>query len=87
MPLTLSAIKQSRQNAVRRERLRPYDTRMKTMIRKVSDLVKDGKLTDAATLLPTVYKAIDTAAKKGILHPKTAARRKSKMARMVGKKA
>ncbi|HVW67130.1 MAG TPA: 30S ribosomal protein S20 [Candidatus Peribacteraceae bacterium] len=86
MPITPSAIKRARQNLVRRERLQPYKTHMKTMMRKISDAVKAGKKDDAAKLLPQVYKSIDTAAKKNLIHSRTASRKKSLVARMVGAK-
>lgn len=81
MPLTLSAIKRARQNVVRHQRLLPYKTNMKTMMRKFGDLVKEGKRNDAEKLLPQVYKAIDTAAKKRLIHTKNAAHKKSLVAR------
>ena len=83
MPITKSAIKAARQNAVRRTRRQPFNTKMKTMIRAFSDLVKEGKNADAVKMLPSVYKAVDTAAKKNIIHPNNAARKKSLFARMV----
>jgi small subunit ribosomal protein S20 len=86
MPITKSAIKAARQNAARRERRQPFNTKMKTMIRSLTDLAKQGKTDNARTLLPAVYKAIDAAAKKHIIHPNTASRKKSLMARMVAKK-
>ena len=83
MPIIKSAIKRARQNIVRRERLLPYRTHMKTMVRSVADLVKEGKKSEAAAILPKVYKAIDTAMKKQIIHRNTAARKKSLVARLV----
>lgn len=83
MPIIKSAIKRAKQNHVRRARRQPFKTHMKTMMRKMHDLVKDGKKDEAAKLLATVYKAIDTAAKKNILHKNTAARKKSQMAKLV----
>lgn len=86
MPLTLSAIKRAKQNAVRHARLRPYKTNMKTMMRKLSDLVKEGKKSDAEKLLPQVYKSIDMAAKKQLIHHKNADHKKSLVARLLAKK-
>jgi len=83
MPLIKSAIKRSRQNEVRRARRLPFKTHMKTMVRKIVDLTKEGKNKEAQELLPLVYKSIDTATKKHIIHPNTAARKKSRMARLV----
>lgn len=81
MPLTKSAIKRSRQNAVRGARLQPYKTMVKTAMRKFQDAAKAKKKEEMAKLLPQAYKAIDTATKKGILHKNTAARKKSLLAR------
>ena len=84
MPIIASAIKRARQNPVRRDRLRPVNTYMKTMIRKITDAVKAGKKKDAEGMLAETYSAIDMAVKKHIIHPKNGARKKSLMARMVG---
>ena len=83
MPIIKSAVKRSRQSEVRRVRRQPFKTHMKTMIRKISDLAKEVKKDAAEKTLPLVYKAIDTAAKKFIIHPKNAARKKSNMAKLV----
>ena len=83
MPLIKSAIKRARQNVARRTRLQPHRTRMKTLIRDLSDLVKEGKKEEARNILPAVYKVIDTAAKKNLIHRNTADRKKSHMARLV----
>jgi small subunit ribosomal protein S20 len=83
MPLTKSAIKRVKQNAVRNARLQPYKTMVKTAMRKFQEAAKAGKKTELAAMLPQAYKAIDTATKKGILHKKTASRKKSLLARML----
>lgn len=82
MPLTKSATKRMRQSALRHARLLPYKTSMKTTMRKLSDAVKAGKKDDAKIMLPMVYRAIDTAAKKRIIHPRNAARKKARMAKL-----
>ncbi len=86
MPLIKSAIKRARQSTVRHTRLTPFKTKMKTMIKKITDLVKEGKKTEAQAVLAEAYKAIDTAAKKGVVHRNTADRRKALVARMVSTK-
>jgi small subunit ribosomal protein S20 len=83
MPITKSAVKRARQNPIRHARLVPYKTQMKTMIKKLTQLVKDGKKDEAIKLLPMVYKSIDTAAKKRLLHRNTADRKKASMARLL----
>ncbi len=77
MPIIKSAIKRARQNEVRRVRRLPFKTQLKTAVRKFTDLVQEGKKDEARKLLPRVFKTIDTAAKKHILHPNNAARKKS----------
>lgn len=86
MPIIKSAIKRAKQNTVRKARRLPYKTQMKTMVKKVTELAEAGKKADAAKLLPQAFKVIDTAAKKQILHPNTASRKKSLLSRMVSAK-
>ncbi len=86
MPIIKSAIKRARQNTVRRTRRQPYKTQLKTMIRKITDLAKAGKKEEGQKMLPLVFKAIDTAAKKQIIHPNNAARKKSMVSRLVAAK-
>lgn len=86
MPIIKSAIKQARQSETRRMQRQPFKTGMKSAIRKVSDLVKEGKKDEAAKVLSSAYKSIDMAAKKNIIHWKNAARKKSLLQRMVSAK-
>jgi small subunit ribosomal protein S20 len=59
---------------------------MKTMMKKMEDAVKAGKKDEALKMLPETYKAIDMAAKINMLHKNTAARKKSRMAKLVATK-
>jgi len=86
MPIIKSAIKAARQNIKRREIRRPVKTRMKTLMKQIVDLAKEGKREEGVKLLPQVFKAIDMAAKKHIIHPKNAARKKSLVNRLVAAK-
>jgi len=54
---------------------------MKTAVKKALQLLKDGKLEEAAKFLPTAYKVIDTSCKKHIIHKNNADRKKSSLAR------
>ncbi len=87
MPIIKSAIKRARQADIRRDRRLPYKTHMKNVMRDFKDFVKEGKIADAEKLLPKAFKAIDTAAKKNIIHKKNAANKKSLLSRMIAKKA
>lgn len=86
MPILKASIKHARQSEERRARRQPFKTLMKSRIRKVQDLVKEGKNAEAVKLLDEAYKSIDTAAKKSIIHWKNAAKKKSSLAKLVSPK-
>jgi len=86
MPVLSASIKDARQAAKRTLRRQPFKTAMKTHVRKVSDLVKEGKQSEAAKALPNAFKAIDMAAKRNLIHWKNAAKKKSALSRMVSPK-
>ena len=86
MPVTKSAKKSLRQDNRRRERNIKTRNQMKSLIKKAQDLVSQRKEKEAKELLPKIYKALDKAAKKGIIKKNTAARKKSRMTRLVSKK-
>ncbi len=83
MPIIKSAIKRARQAAVRHTRLVPYKTKMKTAIKKVREGAGSAEF---PKLLSEAYKAIDTAAKKNIIHRNTADRRKASLGKLAPKK-
>ena len=56
---------------------------MKTMVRKILEAVSAGKTEEAKKILPLAMKSIDMAAKKHIIHFRTAARKKSRLSRCV----
>lgn len=70
--------KRNRQNETRRVRNKSVTSDLKTSIRKVREAVAAGEPTE--DLYKAAQKKIDTAAAKGVLHPKTAARKKSRLA-------
>lgn len=80
MPVIKSARKQMKQNRKRRAQNFPVRSELKTILKKVLGLIKDGKLKEAEELIPSVYSIIDTACKKNIIHPNNAARKKSRIA-------
>ena len=86
MPIIKSAAKRARQNIKRRATRLPVKSLMKSSMKKYVDLVAQGKKEDALVLLPQVFSAIDMAAKRNIIHRNNAARKKSRMSRMVSAK-
>ena len=86
MPLIKSAKKKARQAITHFERNQGTRTKVKTYMKKVLTL-SASKPEEAKKLLAEAYSVIDTASKKHMLHPNTAARKKSRLARAVaGKK-
>lgn len=86
MPITNAAKKALRSS--RRKRI--YNLRrkrvMKSAVKEVNDLLSKGEVQDAQQKLPEAYKAIDKAAKRGVIKDNTAARKKSNLSRAVKEK-
>ena len=70
--------KRNRQTIVRRERNKSIKSDMKTAIKRVEAAAAAGESTEE--LFQNAQKKIDVAAQKGVLHPNTAARKKSRLA-------
>ncbi len=75
-----SQIKRNRQNEVRRQRNKAIRSELKTQVKKTVEAVQ-AESTDADEKYRSAQSTIDTAASKGVLHKRTAARRKSRLAR------
>jgi small subunit ribosomal protein S20 len=76
-----SQIKRNRQNEVRRRRNKAVRTELKTYAKRVRSAVDAGEADAASQHVRVAARAIDRAAAKGIVHKRTAARRKSRLAR------
>ena len=77
-----SQIKRNRQNEGRAARNKSVKSELKTRIKAVTNAAANE---DAGELYRAAQKRIDMAATKGLLHPNTAARRKSRLARKIAK--
>jgi small subunit ribosomal protein S20 len=82
-----SQIKRNRQNERRRLRNRSVRTALKTFAKKVRAAVAEGDLERAAEAYRVAAWKLDEAAAKGVIHRRTAARRKSRLARALAKAA
>ena len=80
-----SQIKRNRQNEVRAARNKAVKSELKTRIKAVTSAV--GSDEDAGDLYQAAQKRIDMAVSKGLVHPNTAARRKSRLAKKLTQKA
>jgi small subunit ribosomal protein S20 len=76
-----SQIKRNRQNEKRGERNKTVRTALKTSTKKVRTAVAAGDADEAMALHREAARALDKAVAKGIVHKRTAARRKSRLAK------
>lgn len=74
-----SAQKRDRQSKERRMRNRQTKSTFRTAIKKFDAACTAGNKEEALANLTLSSKLLDTAAGKGIIHPNTAARKKSRM--------
>ncbi len=82
MPITRSAKKALRGSARKKTINDRRKKSMKEMVKKLEKLVKEKKVDEAKKMLSSVYQAIDKAAKKGVIQKNSAARKKSRVARL-----
>ncbi len=79
-----SALKRAKQNETRRLRNRTVKTRLKTAIKDMrSAATGDQAVELTVSSLNQVKSVIDTAAKKGVIHRNTAARKISRLSKLV----
>ncbi len=83
MPIIKSAKKRVKQAEARQSRNRGYKTRMLTLIKNIINFVKGGEVEKAKAIFNDAQNAIDTAAKKNIIHKNNANRKKSLIARAI----
>ena len=80
MPHHKSAAKRIRQDKKRKARNRAVKSEVKMVVKKV---IATTDPEEGSKVLPEVNSVIDKAAKKGVLHWRTAARKKSRLAKRV----
>jgi small subunit ribosomal protein S20 len=78
-----SALKRARQNEQRRLRNKSVKTRVKNIVRDVRLSVNESSKEDARNKLDMAKSNIDRAAQKGVIHKKTAARKISRLSKLV----
>lgn len=79
MANTKSALKRIRQNVKRAAQNRPYRTRAARTVRAARAAIAAGA-PDADELVRVAQSALDRAARRDIIHPNSASRRKSRLA-------
>ncbi|MBI5149645.1 MAG: 30S ribosomal protein S20 [Candidatus Omnitrophica bacterium] len=83
MPQRRTAIKALRQNRVRHLHNLDIATDLKKTTKKFLALIKDKNTAEAQSALKLIYKKLDKAAKRNLMHDNTAARRKARFSRLV----
>ncbi len=78
-----SVLKRIRQNEKRRLRNRYYKSMVKTFSKKVIEMVKAGDKEGAVEALRKAVSVIYKAKSKGVLHRNTAARKVSRLSKLV----
>jgi len=85
MPITKSAKKSLRQNKKRARRNIQRKKKIKGLIKEVKKMLSENKVEEAKKLLPEIYKSLDKAAKVGTIKKNTAARKKSRITKLINK--
>ncbi len=85
MPVT----KTTKRRPAQIERRRAVNTKrileMRKVIKEANALLIANKVEEAEKLLPRIYKALDKAAKRGVIKKNTASRKKSRMMKKIAK--
>ena len=77
-----SALKRARQNQLRRLRNRAVKTRVKSVVKDVRNAVAENSADTTDAKLRVAQAAIHKAAKKCVLHKRTAARKIARLSRL-----
>ena len=87
MPIKHAAFKQMRKDRRRTARNQAVQSELKTITKQLVTLLGQSKNTEAAQMMQSVAKAYDRAASKRVIHPRAAARYKSRLMRRINQGA
>jgi len=76
---TASAKKRVRSSAKKRARNQPFRVSARTFVKRTRELINEGDIDEAEDMARLAVKTLDKAARKGVVHPRNAARRKSRL--------
>jgi small subunit ribosomal protein S20 len=85
MPNIKSAIKRVKTSEKKRAQSAAQKSALRTSIKRVEKLVEEQHVEAAQEALVLANKRIDKAAAKGLIHKNTAARQKSRLAKLLNK--
>jgi small subunit ribosomal protein S20 len=80
-----SAFKRARQSEIKRLRNKTVKTRIKNVVKEVRQAAGDKSSENSLNTLNTAKSAMGKAVKKGVVHKKTAARKISRLSKMINK--
>lgn len=83
MPIKKSAKKALRQNLKRRKRNLQRKRKIKELTKKVKLFASQKKIAEAQKILPSLYQALDKAAKVGTIKKGAASRKKSRITKLL----
>jgi small subunit ribosomal protein S20 len=83
MPLTESAKKAFRQSNKRRKQSQLAKNKIKKLEKTIESLLAQKKVAEAKNLLPQISRALDKAAKIGVIKKNKASRKRSRASRLV----
>ncbi|MFH0826596.1 MAG: 30S ribosomal protein S20 [Candidatus Omnitrophota bacterium] len=87
MPRRKTSLKSNRQNKKRHLRNLKVKQQLKRTIKKFLALLSAKNAAEAQSILGKVFSQLDKAAKKRIIHPRTADRRKSRLTKRLTRAA
>jgi len=87
MPRRKTSLKKKRADEKKHLRNLRVKRELKKTLKKFQELLSEKNVTEAKALLGKVFSQLDKAAKKRIIHPKTSDRKKSRLAKRLGKAA
>jgi small subunit ribosomal protein S20 len=85
MPIIKSAKKALRQSLKRKKHNQSYNLKMRGLLKQARTLAGEQKSDEAKKLLPNIYKALDKAAKVGVIKKNEASRKKSRITKLLAK--
>lgn len=85
MPIKKSAIKKARQDEVRKSKNRLIKINFRSKIKALKETLASATTKDTSKELSEAYSALDKAAKKGVIHRNSAARKKARLAKAIAK--
>ena len=87
MPRRKTSLKSNRVNKRKHTRNLKVKTQLKKALKKFQELVTQKNADETKAFLAKVFSQLDKAAKKKIIHPATANRKKSRLMRRLSKSA